>query len=168
MEDEETIDHMIAMYVGLKGKSDRRPDDVADKEGRAASIKRIVHELLKHRHSGALLVQSREYNARIRKLGVLPSDKNGYDLIDYFYAYQIAQGSFDAALEIDFMRQMRRDEAAGRAGRPFSLTSEQQDDARQRHAKGETLTSIAHSYNVSKMTLSRLMRGVSRSKKAKQ
>ncbi len=51
-------------------------------------------------------------------------------------------------------------------GGQFSLSEEQQAEARQRHIEGETLSTIAQSYNVSKMTISRLVRGVSRSKTA--
>ena len=41
-------------------------------------------------------------------------------------------------------------------GRPHSLTSWQQQEARQRRAEGATLKELATSYNVSRATISRL------------
>src|SRR6516162_9150105 len=41
-------------------------------------------------------------------------------------------------------------------GRPPSLTPEQQEEAIRRRAEGATLQELAHSYNVSKSTISRL------------
>ncbi len=41
-------------------------------------------------------------------------------------------------------------------GRPSSLTSQQQQEARQRRAEGATLKELATSYNVSRATISRL------------
>ena len=41
-------------------------------------------------------------------------------------------------------------------GRPPSLTPEQQKEAASRRAQGATLQELAHSYNVSKSTISRL------------
>ena len=41
-------------------------------------------------------------------------------------------------------------------GRPSSLTQEQQEEAIRRRAEGATLQELAHSYNVSKSTISRL------------
>ena len=52
----------------------------------------------------------------------------------------------------------------GFAGRPFTLDPEQQAEAIRRREAGETLASIAQSYGVSEMTISRLVRGVSRKK----
>jgi DNA invertase Pin-like site-specific DNA recombinase len=50
-----------------------------------------------------------------------------------------------------------RAKASGvKLGRPFKLTSHQRKEARARREKGETLTDIARSYNVSHSTISRL------------
>jgi len=43
-----------------------------------------------------------------------------------------------------------------RVGRPNALTPFQQQEARERRAKGESVTSIARSFNVSHSTISRL------------
>jgi DNA invertase Pin-like site-specific DNA recombinase len=48
-------------------------------------------------------------------------------------------------------------------GRPCALTSQQQAEARQRREDGATLKELAQSYNVSRATVSRLCRTVSRS-----
>jgi len=50
-----------------------------------------------------------------------------------------------------------RAKAQGKAmGRPRSLTPEQKKEAIRRRAQGETLQELAHSYNVSRATISRL------------
>ena len=50
-----------------------------------------------------------------------------------------------------------RAKAQGKAmGRPPSLTPEQKKEAIRRRAQGETLQELAHSYNVSRATISRL------------
>jgi len=50
----------------------------------------------------------------------------------------------------------RAKERGKHMGRPPSLTPEQQEEAIRRRAEGATLQELAHSYNVSKSTISRL------------
>ena len=50
----------------------------------------------------------------------------------------------------------RANERGKHMGRPPSLTPEQQKEAASRRAQGATLQELAHSYNVSKSTISRL------------
>ena len=50
----------------------------------------------------------------------------------------------------------RAKERGKHMGRPPSLTPEQQEEATRRRAEGATLQELAHSYNVSKSTISRL------------